>query len=153
MGVGYHEAKKGVVIFMQLGNNIRHFRKQSGLSQEQLAERVQVTRQTISNWELGETSPNPEQLALLSDALGRSIDELMGRTPASPPEPSPDEARKEILLGFAGVGGLAAAVWSFSANRFRNSEMLWITLAGVGIGFCVGMICHGLCRCLGRRKP
>lgn len=38
---------------MQLGNNIRHFRKQSGLSQEQLAERVQVTRQTISNWELG----------------------------------------------------------------------------------------------------
>ena len=60
-----------------LGENIYRLRKLKGLSQEGLAEVVNVTRQTISNWELGETSPNPEQLKLLSKALGVSIDELL----------------------------------------------------------------------------
>ena len=54
---------------MQLGENILKLRKDLKLSQEQLAEKVDVTRQTISNWELGETSPNPEQLKLLSKTL------------------------------------------------------------------------------------
>ena len=51
---------------MKLGDNILKLRKDCKLSQEQLAEKIDVTRQTISNWELGETSPNPEQLKLLS---------------------------------------------------------------------------------------
>ena len=62
---------------MKLGDNIFKLRKDCKLSQEQLAEKVDVTRQTISNWELGETSPNPEQLKLLSKALNVSIDELL----------------------------------------------------------------------------
>lgn len=62
---------------MNLGENILKLRKSSGLSQEVLAERIGVTRQTISNWELGETSPNPEQLKLLSKTLNVSIDELL----------------------------------------------------------------------------
>ena len=60
-----------------LGENIFKLRKKSGLSQEQLGEKVNVTRQTISNWELNETTPNPEQLKLLSKALNVSIDELL----------------------------------------------------------------------------
>lgn len=60
-----------------LGENIYQLRKQKKLSQEQLAEFVHVTRQTISNWELGSTAPNPEQLKLLSRALNVSIDELL----------------------------------------------------------------------------
>ena len=62
---------------MKLGDIILKLRKDSKLSQEQLAEKVDVTRQTISNWELGETSPNPKQLKLLSKALNVSIDELL----------------------------------------------------------------------------
>ena len=50
---------------MTLGQNILNLRKKNGLSQEQLGEKVNVTRQTISNWELEETAPNPEQLKLL----------------------------------------------------------------------------------------
>ena len=60
-----------------LGENIYNLRKSKKLSQEQLAEIVNVTRQTISNWELGETSPNPEQLKILSKALNVSVDELL----------------------------------------------------------------------------
>ena len=62
---------------MKLGDNILNLRKKAGLSQEQLGEKIEVTRQTISNWELGETAPNPEQLKLLSKVLNVSVDELL----------------------------------------------------------------------------
>lgn len=61
-----------------LGENIYKLRKLKGLSQEILAEKVNVSRQTISNWELGETSPNPEQLKVLSNIFDVSVDELIG---------------------------------------------------------------------------
>ena len=62
---------------MNLGNKILQLRKKNGLSQEQLGEKVEVTRQTISNWELGETAPNPEQLKKLSKTFNVSIDEIL----------------------------------------------------------------------------
>ena len=62
---------------MNLGNKILKLTKKSGLSQEQLGEKVEVTRQTISNWELGETAPNPEQLKKLSKTFNVSIDEIL----------------------------------------------------------------------------
>ena len=62
---------------MALGQNILNLRKKNCLSQEQLGEKVNVTRQTISNWELEETAPNPEQLKLLSKAINVSVDDLI----------------------------------------------------------------------------
>ena len=62
---------------MTLGEKIFELRKKRGISQEQLGEKINVTRQTISNWELGETAPNPEQLKLISKELNVSIDELL----------------------------------------------------------------------------
>lgn len=63
---------------MKLSENIYNLRKEKGLSQEALAEIVDVSRQTISNWELGETTPNPDQLISLSKTFGVSIDILVG---------------------------------------------------------------------------
>ena len=60
-----------------LGENILKLRKKNGLSQEKKKKKINVTRQTISNWELGETAPNPEQLKLLSQSLNITIDELL----------------------------------------------------------------------------
>ena len=54
---------------MNLGDKILQLRKKNGFSQEQLGEKVDVTRQTISNWELGETTPNPEQLKKCQEHL------------------------------------------------------------------------------------
>ncbi len=62
---------------MSLGKNILSLRKKSGLSQEQLGEKVDVTRQTISNWENESTVPNPEQLKLLARTFHVSVDELI----------------------------------------------------------------------------
>ena len=61
---------------MEIGNNIVNLRKKSGLSQEELAEKVGVARQTISKWELGETSPDLKQAKELSKIFKVSLDEL-----------------------------------------------------------------------------
>ena len=63
---------------MNLGKTIQDFRKKNHLSQEQLAERIGVARQTISKWELEETAPDLNQANKLSQILGLSLDELVG---------------------------------------------------------------------------
>lgn len=57
---------------------LKRLREQRGLTQEQLAERVLVTRQAVSRWETGETQPGTETLKLLSRALDVSINTLLG---------------------------------------------------------------------------
>lgn len=62
---------------MSIGNKILDLRKKLNLSQEQLAEKLNVTRQTISKWELDETSPNISQAKELSKIFNVSLDELV----------------------------------------------------------------------------
>lgn len=63
---------------MELGDKILELRKKKGFSQEDLAEKVCVSRQTISKWELGETSPDIKQAKELSKIFGVSLDEMVG---------------------------------------------------------------------------
>lgn len=62
---------------MNLGNKIMTLRKKNNMSQEELAEKVGVTRQTISKWELEETSPDISQAKILSNIFKVSLDELV----------------------------------------------------------------------------
>lgn len=62
---------------MELGNHIKHYRNEKGLSQEELAERVYVTRQTISNWENNKNYPDINSIVLLSEVFEISIDNLI----------------------------------------------------------------------------
>ena len=57
---------------------IFELRNKAGLSQEELAEKVFVTRQAVSRWEKGETVPNTETLKLLSSLFDVSINTLLG---------------------------------------------------------------------------
>lgn len=61
---------------MEIGNKILELRKQNNFSQEQLAEKMGVARQTISKWELGETSPDLLQSKMLSKIFNVSLDDL-----------------------------------------------------------------------------
>lgn len=63
---------------MEIGNKILKLRKKNNISQEVLAEKVGVARQTISKWELGETSPDIKQAKELSKIFNVSLDELAG---------------------------------------------------------------------------
>lgn len=61
---------------MGIGANIQATRQAAGLTQEQLAAEVGVSRQTVAKWESGETSPDLEHAAALADALGCTVDAL-----------------------------------------------------------------------------
>lgn len=63
---------------MNIGNEIIRLRKSMGLSQEELGEKIGVARQTISKWELNETSPDLKQACELSKIFKVSLDELVG---------------------------------------------------------------------------
>ena len=136
---------------MQLGNNIQTLRKKKGLSQEKLAEKINVTRQTISNWE-GETAPNPEQLILLSKQFDISIDELVGNDAMSSGSSRENKSIKDIYIGLIVLCGIVACVWASSANRFRYVEILGITIAGAVVGACLGRVIHGILRYLRKDK-
>ena len=62
---------------MELSGQIRKYRDTLGLSQEELAEKIFVTRQSVSNWENGKTYPDLQSLLRLSDLFGLSLDELI----------------------------------------------------------------------------
>lgn len=62
---------------MCLGNSLSSARKKSGLSQEEVAEKLGVSRQTISKWELGETLPDIQQSKKLSVLYHMTLDELV----------------------------------------------------------------------------
>lgn len=62
---------------MTLGNNFYTARKKQGLSQEEVAEKLGVSRQTISKWELDETLPDINQSKKLAAAYKVSLDELI----------------------------------------------------------------------------
>ncbi len=62
---------------MQLGDKLLQLRKEHALSQEDLAERLGVTRQTVPNWETGNTAPDIQQAKKLSEVFSISLDDLL----------------------------------------------------------------------------
>lgn len=62
---------------MQLGKSLFNARKKSGLSQEEVAEKLGVSRETISKWEINETVPDIYQSKRLATLYGLSLDELI----------------------------------------------------------------------------
>lgn len=65
---------------MEIGESLKKYRNTQGLTQEQLAKTLNVTRQTISKWENNKSFPDIENLIWLCDIYGISLDELVGRS-------------------------------------------------------------------------
>ena len=62
---------------MQIANQIKKLRTESGMSQDELAERIFVSRQTVSNWENEKTYPDIKSLLLMSEVFNTSLDTLI----------------------------------------------------------------------------
>ena len=62
---------------MEFNNKLYELRKQKGFSQEELANRLNVSRQTVSKWEIGESAPDMEKLVAISELFDISLDELV----------------------------------------------------------------------------
>ena len=87
---------------MGIAENIQNTRLANRFTQEQLAEKVGVSRQTIAKWESGETSPDLEHAASLADALGTTLDQLV--TFADPGMGLGAPPRGKYLFGNVKVG-------------------------------------------------
>lgn len=116
------------------------------MSQEQLAERVAVSRQAVSKWELGESAPELEKVVLLSELFGVTTDYLLKAESApsqAGPPPVPDRAwasRRSLVAqamfiaspAFLAIGLFAAFADWYAAQRDTSIWMgMMIQVAGV----------------------
>ena len=133
---------------MTLGEKIKEARKQCGLSQEQLAEKMSVSRSAIAKWENGLGLPNDESLKLLADYFGITIDELI-------PNKSNEEIlvsknktidqQKKVIVGFA--AGCAIGLFILG---FIFIEPLRESLVQLGLGIiCVMLGIFNMCGNIG----
>lgn len=83
---------------IETANRLLQYRKESGLSQEELAEKIGVSRQAVSKWERSEASPDTDNLIRLAEIYGITLDELLtGKKPeaAQEKEPEPEASEPE----------------------------------------------------------
>lgn len=97
---------------MEFPSQLKANRQRIGLSQEDLAERIYVSRQTISNWETGKTYPDIHSLLLLSNLFDVSVDELLKGDVTSMENKIENDGRTLKRLSWAMLGFLIAALIS-----------------------------------------
>ena len=133
---------------MALSEKLYKLRKKSGLSQEQLAEQLNVSRQAISKWESGTSIPESDKLISISNYFNVSLDYLMKEDNAQSKDESQTEKmvsaqaadRTQKSVGFIiCIGGIICLiVWGLlsmlnpsASNRISESSM--ITIDGNGV--------------------
>ena len=125
---------------MTLGEKIQKLRKQQGLSQEALAEKVTVTRQTISKWELGQSLPDLDFIAQLSDIFSVSSDYLI-KDEMTEPDELPykkrnyrlSERSKRIILVIVSAAALVAGYVCLICDYFTSDSLSWSLIAAASI--------------------
>ena len=119
---------------MTFGEKLQVLRKSRGLSQEQLAEMLQVSRQAVSKWELNASKPDADKVVEISRCFSVSTDYLLKDEMASPEPPVQPAARdngdrqRTILLLCLGVMALAAL---FSAMAWK----IWYSWPLCGVAY------------------
>ena len=84
---------------MKFNEKLVMLRKQHNLSQEQVAEKLGVARQTISKWELGETTPEMDKLIIMSELYNITLDELMKEENEGKVVNNPNNTNSQKLAG------------------------------------------------------
>ena len=75
---------------LKTANRLQQLRKENGYSQDALAEKLGLSRQAISKWERGESSPDTDNLIALAELYHMTLDQLLGGEPSllTPPQPA-----------------------------------------------------------------
>ena len=123
---------------MNMADRIQSLRKSKGFSQEELADKVGVSRQAVSKWESEQSTPDIEKIIILSELFEVTTDYILKGT-----EPVNMTSRKTVYSlysGFAVLFATIAGIWSFTANRFRIDECFFIMAAGAVIGCAIALI-------------
>lgn len=111
---------------MTLGEKLQRLRKARGMSQEELAGMLSVTRQTVSKWERGQSSPELEYISQLSDLFGVTADYLI-----KPTDANTDFA---VLLEAMSAERMAAEKEEERKTRYTFLTRLcwWMLIGGLG---------------------
>lgn len=138
-----------------LSEKLYQLRKKSGLSQEQLAERLNVSRQSISKWESGSSTPESEKLIAISEYFGVTLDYLMKDVEEDLPKKESGEKTGSrgksvsgIIICAAGIVGLL--VWglislfnSSASDQIAASSAIAIDGNGIFLFLCAAAILIG----------
>lgn len=123
-----------------LQENIYTLRRKAGLSQEQLAERLEVTRQTVSKWETGRSVPDLEKLEAMARVFGVTLNELTGTEEPAPGQPAARTGHMGMALCAAGAGclillGVLSLAAPQTAEQVNASST--VTINGSGLLMCL----------------
>ena len=100
-----------------LQENLKRFRKEKGFSQEQLAVRLHIVRQTVSKWEQGLSVPDAEMLVRVSEVLEVPVADLLGKTAGEEP---PDSTLDSIACELQKLNELLASQAAAQAERRKK---------------------------------
>lgn len=120
---------------MEIGKQIKKYRSELNMSQDALAEKIYVSRQTISNWENDKSYPDVNSLVFLSEVFGTSIDNLIKGDIEIMKEEVRTEDKKEFekLSQIYGVLLLSSIISPIPLVHFLEfaGAAIWIVLMGV----------------------
>ena len=135
---------------MELARQLRAKREERGLSQDEVAKAIFVSRQTISNWETDKTYPDMQSLLLLSQLFDTSIDELVKGDAARIQQTVKEDSRKMRLLSYGMVGFSVLAflfllgfsiAWPEPSGFARNiaGAATFVVLYAIGFGMAIAI--------------
>lgn len=120
-------------VMMDISNQIKTRREAMGLSQEQLAEKLYVSRQTISNWERDKTYPDVQSLLMLSILFDTSIDTLV-KGDVTVMEEAVERDRKRLGTRMLWLAALMLTLLALAFALILSPAFTWMEGAwGVGI--------------------
>ena len=120
---------------MNMADRIQYLRKSKGISQEELADKVGVSRQAVSKWESEQSTPDVEKIILLSDLFEVTTDYLLkGIEPVPANTTDKSDARIFSLVGSVlNFIGLVTAIMIWKEEQTSVSVAVGLILMAVGI--------------------
>lgn len=116
---------------MTVGEKIQFYRKQLGLSQDDLGQKLFVSRQTVSLWEKNQTAPTISNLIRLAEIFGISVDELLGLDAAA----TPDETAVKETYRFSYTQDELQKLKRLQVGRVYKMYAFTLVFAGLLIAF------------------
>ena len=117
---------------IETANRLLQYRKKMGLSQEELADKIGVSRQAVSKWERAEASPDTDNLIELSKVYGVSLDEML-RGESEAEKPAEDKAQAEEQPGSEGAAAEAEADASTDFEVSDGKDHVHVGFGGIHI--------------------
>ncbi len=107
---------------MSFAENLKQIRKERGLTQEELAEIMDVSRQAVSKWEMNEGYPEVEKLLLLSSKLNISLDSLMGAEIAKVGSADGGKVTRSIVITSPNENVIATCYKVMSSQKMKGGK-------------------------------